>query len=94
MQAALSLDILFWLYGAEAPDMFAFIPAQKKRPHDVAVHWVDDHDLAIGRALYRADIARYLECRRTNYWPGVDGGQIIKARMPGYAHRDVVPVYL
>lgn len=94
VQAALALDILYWLFGADAPNVFAFIPAQKKRPHDVAVHWLDDHDLAVGRALYRADVARYLECRRTGIWPGADGGEVIKAAIPEYLHRDVVPVYL
>jgi exodeoxyribonuclease VIII len=93
VQAAICLDILYWLYGADAPRYFAFIAAQKFRPYDVAVHWLDDDDIARGRALYRQDLALYLECRRTNSWPGADGGKIIKAKLPSWA-RNVEPIYL
>jgi exodeoxyribonuclease VIII len=93
VQAALCLDILHWLYGADAPRYFCFIAAQKMRPYDVAVHWLDEDDIARGRALYRQDLARYLECRRTDTWLGADGGQVIKAELPSWA-RSIAPAYL
>lgn len=85
VQAAFYLDIMQMLYGADAPRYFCFIAAQKTRPYDVAVHWLDDDQIAIGRALYMRDLARLIECRNTNYWPGADGGKVIKALLPGWA---------
>lgn len=85
VQAAWYLDVLRLLYGSAAPRGFAFIAAQKTRPYDVAVHIMKDDDIAIGRRLYQRDLARFIECSRTDYWPGADGGQIIEARLPGWA---------
>lgn len=85
VQAAWYLDILEMLYGADAPKLFAFIPAQKKRPHDVAVHWLEDWQIARGRRLYRQDLETYLRFRDANHWPGADGGQIVKAKFPRWA---------
>lgn len=85
VQAALYLDIMSWLYGELAARYFCFIAAQNRRPYDVAVHWLDDEQVAVGRALYQRDLARLIECRRTSTWHGADGGQIIKAVLPGWA---------
>ena len=85
VQAAWYLDILDLLYGESAPKKFCFIAAQKTRPYDVAVHVLTDDQIAEGRRLYQIDLARLIECRNTNYWPGADGGQIITAEMPNWA---------
>jgi PDDEXK-like domain of unknown function (DUF3799)/SAP domain len=85
VQAAWYLDILDLLYGESAPKIFCFIAAQKTRPYDVAVHVLTDDQIAEGRRLYQIDLARLIECRNTNYWPGADGGQIITAEMPNWA---------
>jgi len=93
VQAAWYLDILHMLYGDAAPRYFCFIAVQKYRPYDVAVHWLDDDIIALGRSLYQRDLARLIECRNTNNWPGADGGQVIKAVLPNWAMNGE-PIYL
>jgi len=85
VQAAFYLDIMYWLYGDDAPELFCFIAAQKTRPYDVAVHWLNDPQVAEGRDLYQQDLARIIACRRVNYWPGADGGRVIEALLPSWA---------
>lgn len=85
VQAAWYLDIMHMLYGELAPRYFCFIAAQNRRPFDVAVHWLDDDQIAIGRALYQSDLARYIEYRDSNRWPGADNGKVIKAVLPNWA---------
>lgn len=92
VQAALYLDVMFWLFAELAPQYFCFIAAQNRRPYDVAVHWLDDDQIAVGRALYQRDLARLIECRDSNRWPGADGGEIIKAVLPAWAMNGE-PVY-
>jgi len=84
VQAAWYLDILKLLYGKEAPTHFAFIAVQKRRPYDVAVHFVTEDHLSLGRYLYRRDLDQYLRCQLTNQWPGVDAGQIIESRLTSW----------
>lgn len=85
VQAAWYLDILYMLLGDAAPRHFCFIAAQNKRPYDVAVHYLTDDQIAIGRALYLQDLARLIHCERHMVWPGSDNGQIIRANLPGWA---------
>lgn len=87
VQAAWYLDILHALYGDDAPKGWAFIAAQKTRPFDVAVHELTEEQIHLGRLLYQRDLAVLIECQRTNYWPGVAGGKIIRARLPEYEMR-------
>ena len=87
VQAAWYLDILHALYGDDAPKGWAFIAVQKQRPFDVAVHELTDEQIQLGRMLYQRDRALLQECQRQNHWPGVDGGQIIRARLPEYHMR-------
>lgn len=84
VQAAWYLDILKALYGSDAPRHFAFIAAQKKRPHDVAVHYLTDEQIELGRQLYRANLGTYVACRDSNYYPGAAFGQIIEAELPAW----------
>jgi exodeoxyribonuclease VIII len=93
VQAAYYLDLLFMLYGDAAPRHFCFIAVQKTRPYDVAVHYLTDDIIAIGRALYQRDLQRLIECRDANRWPGTDNGEIIKANLPPWAMNGE-PVYL
>lgn len=85
VQAAWYLDIMFMLFGEEAPRYFCFIAAQNRRPYDVAVHWMNDEHIAAGRALYQKDLARLVDCRNRNYWPGADNGKVIEALLPNWA---------
>lgn len=89
VQGAFYLDILRSLYGKDAPRGFAFIPAQKLRPNDVSVQYLDEDAIERGRKLYQRDITRLLRCEDANYWPGVDEGKIIKAELPYWANRDL-----
>lgn len=94
VQAAWYLDILRMLYGDAAPRGFAFIAAQKTRPYDVAVHFIDEEQIELGRKLYQRDLARYITCTRSDYWPGADGGRVIEAHLPGWAEYEAEAVDL
>jgi hypothetical protein len=85
VQGAFYVDVMSWLYAALAPQYFCFIAAQNRRPYDVAVHWLDDDQIALGRALYQRDLARLIECRARGRWPGSDNGEVIKALLPSWA---------
>ena len=84
VQAAWYLDILQALYGSDAPKGWAFIAAQKSRPFDVAVHELTDEQIHLGRLIYQQDLALLRQCERMDYWPGVDGGKVLRAQLPGY----------
>lgn len=86
VQAAWYLDILTMLYGSDAPRGFAFIAAQKEAPYDVAVHYLSEEDIEIGRQIYQRDLAMYDECRRLDFWPGKDMGKVIRAKLPAKAY--------
>lgn len=87
VQAAWYLDILKMLYGDDAPTQFAFIACQKRRPYDVAVHYLTEEQIALGRLLYQEDLARLDECERTGVWPGMDGGKVVAAKIPYWEMR-------
>lgn len=82
VQAAWYLDILKALYGDDAPKGWAFIAAQKTRPFDVAVHELTEDQLQLGRLLYQQDLLLLRACQLANKWPGVDRGEVIRARLP------------
>lgn len=82
VQAAFYLDVLRLLYGSDAPRTFVFIAAQKTRPYDVAVHYLTEAQIELGRLLYRRDLERLLTCQGADYWPGVDGGEVLQAELP------------
>ncbi len=85
VQAAWYLDAMAFLYGDDAPDTFALIPAQKRRPYDAAVHWLNELHIGAGRDLYQRDLARIIACRRVDFWPGADNGRLIEAALPSWA---------
>lgn len=84
VQGAWYLDILQGLYGDDAPKTFAFIAAQKKRPYDVAVHFLTQDQIELGRVLYRQDLATLIQCQERGIWHGADGGNVIEAKLPAY----------
>ena len=87
VQAAWYLDILRGLYGSDAPRGFAFIAAQKTRPFDVAVHYLRADQIEVGREIYQHDLQRLVDCERTGIWPGVDGGNVLEAKLPRDKYR-------
>lgn len=87
VQAAWYLDVLRGLYGRDAPQAFCFIAVQKTRPYDVAVHYLTEQQIELGRMLYRRDLELLLHCQETNAWPGKDRGKLIEAKLPHYEMR-------
>jgi hypothetical protein len=85
MQAAWYMDIARIYYGNDAPKLFAFIAIQKIRPYDVAVHFVTEDQLQLGRIAYERDYALLRECLSSNKWPGSDGGSVLELTLPSYA---------
>ena len=89
VSAAWYLDILTGLYGDDAPTGFAFIAAQKSRPFDVAVHYLTERQLHLGRLKYQKYLRTLLHCMATNTWPGVANGQFIEAAIPEWEMRQI-----
>ena len=89
VQAAWYLDILQALYGDDAPQGWAFIAAQKTRPHDVAVHELTPEHIQLGRMLYQRDRQLLLDCTKADRWPGHDGGDVLIAQLPEYHMRQL-----
>lgn len=80
VQAPWYLDILERLYG-EAPPYFLFVAVEKKRPHAVAVYFVENDQIAIGRERYLKDLNRIAECKTSGNWPGYSD-QIEPLKLP------------
>lgn len=69
VQDALYTDV--WSKGAEMEvDGFFFIVFEKSDPPMVACYELDAPSVEEGYAVYRAALARYVECREANDWPG------------------------
>lgn len=87
ISAAWYLDVLYGLYGDEAPQGFAFIAVQKTRPFDVAVHYLTDQQIHLGRLIYRKYLRRLVRAMNENRWPGVADGEFIEAELPVWEMR-------
>lgn len=87
VQAAWYLDILQMLYGRDAPRGFAFVAAQKTRPYDVAVHYLTQDQIDLGRQDYTRDLNRLRECMRNESWPGAANGDLLQAKLPAWRMR-------
>lgn len=65
----------WYLDGVEAttghrPDQFIFICVEKKPPYAVAVYAADAQMIQIGAETAARDLARLVECKTNNTWPG------------------------
>ncbi len=49
---------------------FAFIAVEKEPPYAVAVYYVTKDIYDIGKRTYMRDLDVYMECLKTNQWPG------------------------
>lgn len=58
VQAAFYLDQYYWLTGQHLKGM-KFICVEEKWPHKVAVYFLDDVSIQIGREAYRSNLAIY-----------------------------------
>lgn len=77
-----------YLTGCVALDQpaeaFPFIVVESAPPHIVAVYELDHDSLNAGYWKSRKALRRYVECRRTNTWPGF-GEYIETVRLPAWA---------
>lgn len=89
ISAAWYLDVLHGLYGADAPQGFFFIAAQKTRPYDVAVHYLTDQQIHLGRLIYQKYLRLLMTCMERNEWPGVARGEFIEAELPVWEMRKI-----
>jgi len=71
-QAAWYLDGANALRLGEDPQ-FLFIAQEKTPPYLITVFGIAESGLQIARELNRKAINTYVECTRTNYWPGYPG---------------------
>jgi exodeoxyribonuclease VIII len=65
----------WYLDGVESatghrPDQFIFICVEKKPPYAVAVYAADAEMIQIGAETAARDLARLVECKASNTWPG------------------------
>lgn len=65
------------------PNHFIFIAVEKKPPYAVGVYRLDAESVDLGRAVYRADLKRYAECKANDNWPGY-GDKIQTISVPGW----------
>ena len=89
VSAAWYLDVLAGLYGEDAPSEYAFIAVQKSRPYDVAVHYLTQRQIHLGRLKYRKYLATLTACMDTGYWPGVANGEAIEAALPVWEMKEI-----
>lgn len=68
VQAAYYIDLCN-MVGIEKTAM-AFIVVEPKPPYCVAVYFLDDEAVEIGRQQYQANIQTYRNCLATDTWPG------------------------
>ena len=89
VSAAWYLDVLYGLYGDDAPSGFCFIAVQKKRPYDVAVHYLTDQQIHLGRLIYQKYLRTLMRCMETGLWPGVANGEFIEAQLPDWEMKKI-----
>lgn len=70
-------------YWRGEPKHFIFIAVEKKPPYAVGVYVLDGESVELGRAVYRADLKRYAECKANDNWPGY-GDKIQTISVPGW----------
>jgi hypothetical protein len=63
------------------------IAIQNEAPFDVVVFTMADA-VEEGRKLYRRLLRQYIECRRTNYWPGICPKAGMPCVLPKWARED------
>lgn len=89
VSAAWYLDVLQGLYGSDAPTEFAYIAVQKTRPYDVAVHYLTERQIYLGRLRYQKYLRTLMECLSTGAWPGAAGGEFLEAELPEWEMRQI-----
>lgn len=84
-------QLAFYIDGAHAAGLGALdaviIGVESARPYDCGVWTLDEDSLYCGQQTYREWLARLVECRRTNVWPGLYP-QEEPLRLPAWAFGD------
>ena len=73
------------LAGVQFEGTPGFIAVENVAPFDVLILWFHLDDLAPGRRVYRSNLARLAECRRSGIWPGYGGGKSRRIKLPEWA---------
>lgn len=84
-QAAFYIDGWKAITG-ESIEKFVFIFVEREPPYAVEVFRMDDDDIQLGRAEYRAALDLYVECKENNHWP-LSSGVELNLGLPAYARR-------
>jgi hypothetical protein len=89
IQLAMYHDGIAQITGKQV-EASAFIALTKKPPYSVAVYWMNDKDLELGRAWYQYGLKVFSRCVKNNDWPPAQGqGQMLN--MPNYIHNEPFP---
>ena len=65
---------------------FLFVAVEKSPPYAVAVYQIDEDARELGAALYRKDVNRIAEAKRTNIYSAYSD-EIETINLPGWAYR-------
>jgi hypothetical protein len=84
IQAALYVDGFYQATGIE-PGAFVVIAVEKSQPHNVAVYYVNEEVLALGRKKYKRALRLYAECKNSGIWPGY-GDEAMVLVVPNWAY--------
>jgi hypothetical protein len=82
-QAAYYLDMWNALNPANPKKHFVFIVVEKVPPFLVSFYYVGEAALELGRARNELDLAAYLNCTKTQEWPGY-ADDVLKIELPTY----------
>lgn len=68
VQQAYYLDGVRAIRGEE-PEAFVFLVVETSPPYGINICVLDQDSVDLGRAAYKADLQRYIECRQSGHWP-------------------------
>lgn len=69
------------------PEGFAFIAVEKKAPYLTAVYWTPPHVYDLGKEKYKRNLATYVKCKETGFWPGYSD-EMQNLTLPGWAFKN------
>lgn len=70
VQAAWYLDVVNAAIGREQFKRFILLTIEKEAPHGIVIYEMDAAAIQIGRMEARRNLETYVECKKTNVWPG------------------------
>lgn len=88
VQAALYTDVYAQVFGEQAQG-FIFIAIEKDEPFGVGIYFATTEMIELGRRKYKDACRTYVECKRTNEWPGYPE-EIMPVQFPKWAINNYV----